>query len=90
MAMGPRQLSEILLKKFPELTPEFDKYVSWQDGMNTGSFLTYENVFRPRLESAIELADDGFLRRAGAFTEDLLTLMTRMPSTWSMSEFSRG
>lgn len=36
-------------------------------------FLTYEDVFRPHLEAAIELADDGYLKRAGAFIEKLLT-----------------
>ena len=56
---------------FPELKDEFDDYVSWQDGMDTGAFLTYEDVFRPHIESAIGGDDASFLERAGAFIEEL-------------------
>lgn len=72
MTMEPRQLNEILLEEFPELATELEKCISWQDGMDTGAFLTYEDVFRPRLEKAVELGDDGFLERAGTFIERLL------------------
>ena len=71
--MVPRELNAALLKAFPELASDFDEYVSWQDGMDTGAFLTYEVVFRPRLEKAIALDDVAFLQRAGAFIEELFT-----------------
>lgn len=73
MTMESRQLNEVLLKAFPELAPELEEYVSWQDGMDTGAFLTYEDVFRSRLEWAVELGDNGFTERAGAFIEELFT-----------------
>ena len=73
MAMEPRDLNTALLEVFPELAPHFHEYVSWQDGMDTGAFLTYEDVFRSRLEKAIALVDVAFLQRAGAFIEELFT-----------------
>ena len=73
MAMEPRDLNTALLEAFPELAPDFHEYVSWQDGMDTGAFLTYEDVFRSRLERAVELGDNGFTERAGAFIEELFT-----------------
>lgn len=69
--MNEKQMNELLLAAFPELRDEFEKYVSWQDGMDTGAFLTYEDVFRQHLEHAIEEADAIFLKRAGSFIEDL-------------------
>ncbi len=69
--MNERQMNESLLAAFPELEGEFEKYVSWQDGMDTGAFLTYEDVFRPHIEHALANGDAGFLYRAGAFIEDL-------------------
>ena len=69
--MNERQMNESLLAAFPELKDEFEKYVSWQDGMDTGAFLTYEDVFRQHLERAIEKGDASFLKRAGSFIEDL-------------------
>ena len=73
MAMEPRDLNTALLEVFPELAPDFHEYVSWQDGMGTGAFLTYEDVFRSRFEKAIALVDVAFLQRAGAFIEELFT-----------------
>ena len=50
-------LNEKLLVLFPELKSEFEDYVSWQDGMGTGAFLTYEDVFRPHVEHALATGD---------------------------------
>lgn len=69
--MNEKQMNELLLTAFPELKEEFEKYTSWQDGMDTGAFLTYEDVFRPHVERAVEDGDAGFLDRAGSFIEDL-------------------
>lgn len=69
--MNERQMNEALLAAFPELDKKLKKYASWQDGMNTGAFLTYEDVFRPHIEAAIEKNDAIFLERAGDFIEEL-------------------
>ena len=69
--MNEKQMNESLLAAFPELDEELGEYVSWQDGMDAGAFLTYEDVFRPHIERAIEEGDAAFLERASAFLEDL-------------------
>lgn len=70
--MDERHLNEALLKAFPELAHELEEFVSWQDGMDTGAFLTYEDIFRPHLERAIKEGDEAFLNRASGFIEELL------------------
>ena len=69
--MNEQQMNELLLATFPEFKDEFEKYVSWQDGMDTGAFLTYEDIFRPHLERAIEDGDTLFLERASTYIENL-------------------
>lgn len=67
------QMNEAPKEAFPELAPELEKYTSWQDGMDTGAFLTYEDVLRPRIEQAIESGDEDCLSRAREFIESLFT-----------------
>lgn len=69
--MNEKEMNEALLATFPELKTEFDRYVAWQDGMGTGAFLTYEDVFLPRLERALSNGNGTFLDRAGTFIENL-------------------
>lgn len=69
--MNESELNERLLGSFPELKSEFENYVSWQDGMETGAFLTYEDVFRPCIEHALATGDSAFLERAAVFIESL-------------------
>ena len=69
--MNEKQMNEMLIEAFPELKTEFDEYVSWQDGMDTGAFLTYEDVFRPHVERAIAGGDESFLGRVADFIENL-------------------
>ena len=69
--MNESELNEKLLVSFPELKSEFEDYVSWQDGMETGAFLTYEDVFRPHVEHALATGDSVFLERAADFIEAL-------------------
>ena len=69
--MNEKQMNEALLKAFPELKEELEKYISWQDGMDTGAFLTYEDVLRPHVENAIECGDAKFLEKVAAFIEGL-------------------
>lgn len=50
---------------------EFDDYISWQDGMETDAFFTYEDVFRSHIENALKTGDLAFLKRAADFIEGL-------------------
>lgn len=70
--MTESELNEVLLNEFPELSEEFDEYTSWQDGMDTGCFLTYEDLLLPRIRKAFRERDDLFLDRACRFVERLI------------------
>ena len=66
-------MNEALLAAFPELIGEFDKYTSWQDGISTGAFLTYEDILLPYVENAIDKNDTVLLSRVADFIEKLIT-----------------
>ena len=67
------RLNTLLLQTFPELTGQFEEYTSWQDGMETGCFLTYEDLLLPIARHALDEHDEAFLARLGAFIERLMT-----------------
>ncbi|MDO4501675.1 MAG: hypothetical protein Q4D06_00685 [Coriobacteriia bacterium] len=69
--MNEKDLNLALLEAFPELADEFEDYTSWQDGLETGAFLIYEDVFRPRIEKALTDNDCIFAERAFAYVEKL-------------------
>ncbi len=69
--MKEQTLNEMLLEAFPELTEGFKTYVEWQDGIDTGAFLTYEDIFRPFIENAIAHNNNAILERVGSFLETL-------------------
>ena len=64
-------LNKMLLEAFPELTKDFKAYVEWQDGIDTGAFLTYEDVFRPFIENAIANNNNVILERVSSFLETI-------------------
>jgi hypothetical protein len=72
--MTASELNELMLDAFPELRSEFELYTSWQDGLETGCFLTFEDLLLPLVRNALAKQDEPFLRRAGAFIEELLEL----------------
>lgn len=43
--MGAKQLNELLLKTFPGLQKNFNKITDWQDGIETGSIIVFEDVY---------------------------------------------
>ncbi len=67
------RLNELLLAEFPELKGKFEDYTSWQDGMETGCFLTYEDLLLPLAYRALDNHDETFLTRLGTFVEHLMT-----------------
>ena len=72
--MKERQLNDLMLEAFPELAQPFDEYASWQDGPDTGCFLTYEDLLLPLARRALEEGDDETAVRVAAFIEELLGL----------------
>lgn len=69
--MNERQMNERLLKAFPELKGELEDYISWQDGLDTGAFLTFEDVLRPYIEDALKNDDAALLQRMSNFIEEI-------------------
>lgn len=67
------KLNGLLLESFPELTEKFEEYTSWQDGMETGCFLTYEDLLLPLARRALDSHNEAFLTRLGIFVEQLMT-----------------
>lgn len=66
-------LNKLLLERFPELGEQFGEYTSWQDGMATGCFLTYEDLLLPLALHALDCGNETFLQRLGGFVEELMT-----------------
>ena len=67
------RLNTLLLEGFPELTERFEEYTSWQDGMETGCFVTYEDLLLPLAYRALDNRDEALLTRIGTFIEQLMT-----------------
>lgn len=70
--MNEAELNSLLLESFPEIKNDFDDYVSWQDAMDTGCFLTFEDLLLPVARRALKAGDSNMLERIGAFTETLM------------------
>ena len=69
--MESKELNTLLLNKFPELKEKFEEETSWQDGIETGSFIVFEDVFMPFLESNVELHNEEMVERIYSFIEEL-------------------
>jgi hypothetical protein len=74
MKEDSKKYNSLLLNKFPELKEKFDEYTEWQEGIETGSLLVYEDVFVPYiLECLINDKKDELIKIAD-FIENLITM----------------
>lgn len=71
--MTERELNTLLLEAFPELKDDFEEYTSWQDGIDTGCFITFEDLLLPLARQALQERNSSFLERLGTFVERLKT-----------------
>lgn len=69
--MQAKELNFLLLERFPELKDKFDEETSWQEGIETGSFIVFEDVFMPFLEANVELNNIEMVDRIYSFVEEL-------------------
>ena len=69
--MTSRELNQLLLAAFPELNTAFEEETSWQEGVDTGHYVTYEDVFVPFLKNAIEESNEELIERIMTFLEGL-------------------
>lgn len=71
--MTPFELNKELLEKFPEVTESFEKETSWQDGLNTGSTVVFEDVFMPYIIRCVELNLKDEIERIFEYIEECTT-----------------
>ena len=69
--MGPKEMNQLLLNRFPELKDAFEKETSWQEGLETGATVTYEDVFMPFFIDGFIRGDKEFQNRLLSFVEEL-------------------
>jgi len=69
--MESRELNKLLLNSFPELKERFDIETEWQEGIDTGSTIVFEDVFIPFLEVNVESNNIKTVDRIFSFIEDL-------------------
>ncbi|MBQ7276133.1 MAG: hypothetical protein IJS58_02685 [Bacilli bacterium] len=72
--MTSKNFNELLLSEFPEIKDDFDKYVEWQDGIETGSFLVIEDVFMKYFYAKIEELDFQATNKICSFIERVYLL----------------
>ncbi len=52
--MKPRELNTLLLDRIPAIKDAFEDETSWQEGLDTGSIVVFEDVFMPYLIYCVE------------------------------------
>lgn len=71
--MTANDLNEKLITTFPELKPIFSEYIQQDgDGMDTGAFLTHEDIFHPFIKKALNENNVQKLAQIATYIEDLL------------------
>lgn len=51
--MTSKELNQNLLSNLPQLKKKFDEETSWQEGINTGSFIVFEDVLMPYIREIV-------------------------------------
>lgn len=64
----------MLLKAFPEIEDSFKEETSWQDGLDTGSTVVFEDVFMHFVFDAAVSGDNDFVDRVGKFLKLCISL----------------
>ncbi len=51
--MTSKDLNQNLLSNLPQLKTKFDEETSWQEGIDTGSFIVFEDVLMPYFKEIV-------------------------------------
>lgn len=70
--MESSEFNKLLLNRFPEIKEDFESYVSWQDGFDTGSILVVEDVFNKLLWRSLDNGETELIDRIFSFVEAVL------------------
>ena len=68
--MKSNKLNELLLTTFPNLKTAFSEETSWQEGINTGSIVVFEDVFMPYIIFCYEHKLSDELKKCFEFIEE--------------------
>lgn len=52
--MDSKELNLLLLERIPSIKEAFDEETSWQEGLETGSIVVFEDVFMPYIVYCVE------------------------------------
>lgn len=52
--MNSQELNSLLLERIPSLKTTFDEETSWQEGLETGSIVVFEDIFMPYIIYCVE------------------------------------
>ncbi len=69
--MTSKELNESLLNNFPEIQDKFNEEASRQDGIETGSFIIFEDVFMPFVRNSVLNNDKDTIYRIFNYIEYL-------------------
>ena len=72
MKKDNKKLNLKLLKQFPELEKKFHEEADWQDGLDTGSIVIFEDVFKPYIYQCFDNHNEDKLKMIFQFIEDLI------------------
>lgn len=72
--MTSKELNSKLLKEFPELKNKFAEYTSWQDGIDTGSHLIYEDLFVPYIVNEETITNSMMVQKCFEYIESIFDL----------------
>ena len=64
--------NNLLLTKFPILKKDFEDYTEWQEGINTGSLVVYEDIFVPYIINQLVNENKVEIEKIVSFIEELL------------------
>lgn len=70
--MTSRELNQKLIDLFPEIKTEIETAMSWQDGLDTGSTILFEDVFVKSVVAAMHSKNIAYVDRAFAFVENMM------------------
>lgn len=68
--MGAKELNEKLLNNFPQLEKSFKKATDWQEGIETGSVIVFEDVYFKYIRR--HLKNETISKRNFEFVKELL------------------
>lgn len=72
--MEAKDLNQLLLNSIPEITNKFNNETSWQEGIDTGCIVVFEDVFMPFLEAAVDVNDIFMIDKIYSFIEKMCNI----------------